>query len=230
MEEKHPIHFSLSQFIILMGVSIVVMALVFILGARLGGQIFPEFYAAQFKSQIPLNGLVSDVQGGRVIEAPPRSDQLVDTLEDPQAQGGTKEEKELGEDAPHIAVGPDGKTEAADREQWDKVAKDYDVLTVNKSLVRNDIDKDTVIRFKSSGNSKFTVEVADFFDELIASQKVSILKKQGYEAFLYIKNAGSSSQAYSVRMGVFSDRRLAEEYAAQMATKQNLELRVVEMN
>jgi hypothetical protein len=208
-----------------MGVAIVVMALVFILGARLGGQIFPEFYAGQFRSQIPLSG--PDLQGGRVIEAP-RSDQLVDTLEDPQAQANP--EKELGEDAPHVKVGPNGRDEANDQEQWDKVAKDYDVLTVNKSLVRNDIDRDTVIRFKSSGNSKFTVEVADFFDELIASQKVSSLKKQGYEAYLYIKNAGSSSQAYSVRMGVFSDRRLAEEYASQMATKQNLELRVVEMN
>jgi sporulation related protein len=230
MEDKHPITFSLSQFIILLAVSIVVMALVFILGARLGGQIFPEFYAAQFRSQIPLAGLAPQVPGGRVIEAPPRSDQLVDTLEEPGAEGPGKGEKELGEDAPHVKVGPNGQDEAADQEQWNKVAKDYDVLTVNKSLIRNDIDKDTVVRFKSSGNSKFTVEVADFFDELVASQKVSSLKKQGYEAYLYIKNAGSSSQAYSVRMGVFSDRRLAEEYAAQMATKQNLELRVVEMN
>ena len=229
MEEKHPIHFSLSQFIILTGVAIVVMALVFILGARLGGQIFPEYYAAQFKSQIPLSALAPDMQGGRVFEAP-RSDQLTDTPEDQQPAAQARQETELGQDAPHVKVGPNGQDEVSDQQQWDKVKNDYDVLTVNKSLVRNDIDRDTVIRFKSSGNSKFTVEVANFFDELVASQKVSTLKKQGYEAYLYIKNAGSSSQAYSVRMGVFSDRRLAEEYAAQMATKQNLELRVVEMN
>lgn len=227
MEDRHPIHFSLSQFIILMGVGIVVMALVFILGARLGGQIFPEFYSAQFKSSTMLTGLAPDVQGGRVIEALPRSDQLVDTLEEPEAE---EKEAELGEDVPHFAVGADGKTQPSDREEWEKVADQYDVLTVNKSLVRNSIDKDTVIRFKSSGNSKFTVEVADFFDELLASRKISILKKQGYEAYLYIKNPGSASPAYSVRMGVFSDRGLADQYASQMATRENLELRVVEID
>lgn len=228
MEDKHPIHFSLSQFIILMAVAVVVLALVFILGARLGGQIFPEYYAAQLKAAMPLNGLAPDAQGGRVLEAPPRSDQLVDTLGETAGEG--EEEKELGEDAPHMAVGPDGQVQANDREEWEKVADQYNVLTVNKSLIRNNVDKDTVIRFKSSGNSKFTVQVADFFDELLASQKISVLKKQGYEAYLHIKNPGSASPTYSVRMGVFSDRGLAENYASQMATKQNLELRVVEMD
>jgi hypothetical protein len=228
MEDKHPIHFSLSQFIILMGVAIVVMALVFILGARLGGQIFPEYYATQFKGVNTLSGLAPDIQGGRVIEVPPRSDQLVDTLGEPEA--AQEEEKELGEDAPHIAIGADGKPQTSDREEWEKVADQYDVLTVNKSLIRNNIDKDTVIRFKSSGTGKFTVEVADFFDELLASHRISTLKKKGYEAYLFIKNPGSTSPSYSVRMGVFSDRQLADQYAAQMATKENLELRVVEMD
>jgi hypothetical protein len=227
MEDKHPIYFSLGQFIILISVGIVVMALVFILGARLGGQIFPEFYSAQFKTPSLMASLTPSPMEGRVIEAPPRADQLVDTLGDKENQ---EQGKELGDDAPHIAVGPDGKTESNDQEQWEKVADQYDVLTVNKGLIRNNVDKDTVVRFKSSGNSRFTIEVANFFDELVASQKISALKKQGYEAYLYIKNPGSSSPTYSVRMGVFSDRRLADQYASQMATKQNLELRVVEIN
>ena len=41
MEEKYPIKFSLSQFILLLGVEIVVLSLVFLLGARFGKAIFP---------------------------------------------------------------------------------------------------------------------------------------------------------------------------------------------
>lgn len=229
MEDKQPIRFSLGQFVILMGVGVVVLSLAFLLGARLGGQIFPEFFAKQCGSQTPLGRLAPEPPEGRVVMAP-RSDKLVDFPEGEDDEQAA--EDELGEDAPHIAVGADGKVEPV--EDWEgegaKMAEDYDTLTVNKSLIRTNADKDTVVRFKSSGSSKFTVEVADFFDELLASQRISMLKKKGLEAYLHIKNPGSRSPSYSVRVGVFADRKRAEDYAAQLATEQNLELRVVEMD
>ena len=47
MEEKYPIKFSLGQFILLLSVEIVVLALVFLLGARFGGTIFPVYHIDQ---------------------------------------------------------------------------------------------------------------------------------------------------------------------------------------
>src|SRR5262249_32216500 len=88
MEEKYPIKFSLSQFILLLAVEIVVMALVFLLGAWFGKTIFPEAVPAVAANQRPYQ----DLAPPPAVHAPkpPQHDKLVDS--EGSADGGTAQE------------------------------------------------------------------------------------------------------------------------------------------
>ena len=79
MEEKYPIKFSLSQFILLLGVEVVVLSLVFLLGARFGKTIFPESAAPVASNQRGFQDLAPSAP--RAAKAPPQHDKLVDTEE-----------------------------------------------------------------------------------------------------------------------------------------------------
>lgn len=226
MEEKHPIRFSLAQFIILLGVGVVLLSLVFILGARFGGAVFPDFYARQFETKSLYQGLQPEKTQVKRGEEPPKSDKLVDTLDE-------EEDGSPSQDAPHFQVGSDGISRQVEQNgNYDSAyeEEEEDELTVNKSLMTHPAEKNTMVRFKSSGHSKFAIEVGEYFDELIASNKISQLKNKGYEAYLVINKPNSSSPTYAVRVGVFSDRQMADDFATQLSNRQGLELRVVHIN
>jgi cell division septation protein DedD len=206
MEEKYPIKFSLSQFILLLGVEVIVLALVFLLGARFGGIIFP---VPQQESQIAHS----------VKPKASQENKLVDSLEPPP--GEVKEEGE-GEN-------PSAEQEEA-QGQKPAEASQEDKLQVNKNLFDNSIDKNTMVRFKSSGNTKFAIEVGTYFDDVLASQMITKLKQKGYEAYLVIEEGHDSKPNYSVRVGSFGERKLAEDLAIKMSNQQGMELRVVQVD
>lgn len=230
MEERYPIKFSLGQFVLLLGILVVVLSLVFFLGARFGGQIFPEYYARQFEKQGALAGLAPGNETGRAL-SPPRASSLVDT---PEEEVEEVEDEAEESDIPHYQVGADGSIQSREEnilpQQGEAEPHPSESFNFNKGFIQSNVDRNTVVRFKSSGYSKFTVEVADYFDELLASRKITQLKRGGYEAYLHIKNPNTPSPTFSVRVGAFFDRKDAETFASEMSNKQNLELRVVQMN
>lgn len=221
MEEKYPIKFSLSQFILLLGVEVVVLSLVFLLGARFGKTIFPE----------PVQPMAANSRGfqelappaPRAAKAPPQQDKLVNTEEETAAgEANTGEGEDAYADIPTYEVGADGSTRPAAPQ-----APAPENIAVNKSLIATNVDKNTMVRFKSSGNTKFSIQVAQFFDELLASREITKLKGKGYEAYLVIDQR-SSTPSFDVRVGSFGDRKLAEDFAAKMSNQENVELRVVQ--
>ncbi len=248
MEEKHPIRFSWGQFIVLLSLQVVMLGLVFILGARFGGAVFPEFYNRQFSKPIPFQDLNPEA-GEEPKERSAANDRLVDSpVQEPDDQGGELEaqaeqkhsepenESDAAPDAraPLIQVGADGSAHTLESEEESdapepEAQEERQPLAVNKSLTRNPIDLNTVVRFKSSGHSKFSIEVGEFFDEMLASKRINDLKKKGYDAFLVIENPGSSTPSYGVRVGVFSDRQIAEQTAVEMSNRQGMELRVIQV-
>ncbi|HKX11737.1 MAG TPA: SPOR domain-containing protein [bacterium] len=213
MEEKYPIKFSLSQFILLLAVEILVMGLVFMLGARFGKSIFPDNTPAYAMQRPVYQDLVPPTPMRQ--PKPPASDKLVDS------EGAEEAAAEEGNDAiPTYQVGADGSLRPAEDPADSQIA-------VNKSLVTTNADKNTAVRFKSSGNTKFAVHVAEFYDELLASREITKLKGKGYEAYLVIDQRGSTP-SFDVRVGSFGDRKMAEDFATKMSNEQNLELRVVQ--
>ncbi|MDX1386316.1 MAG: hypothetical protein R3257_01915, partial [bacterium] len=96
MEERYPIKFTLGQFVILLGVSVVVLSLIFLLGARFGGQIFPEHYAKQFQKGGALAGLAPGKETGQIL-ASKRANLLVDTPEE-EEEGEAEEMEEEGQE------------------------------------------------------------------------------------------------------------------------------------
>jgi hypothetical protein len=214
MEEKYPIKFSLSQFILLLAVEILVMGLVFMLGARFGKSIFPDNAPAYAMQQPVYQDLTPPTPMRQ--PRPPASDKLVDSEGAEPAEAA-----EEGNDAiPTYQVGADGSMRPAEDPNDSQIA-------VNKSIVTTNSDKNTAVRFKSSGNTKFAVHVAEFYDELLASREITKLKAKGYEAYLVIDQRGSTP-SFDVRVGSFGDRKMAEDFATKMSNEQNLELRVVQ--
>ncbi|MGH7830816.1 MAG: SPOR domain-containing protein, partial [Candidatus Binatia bacterium] len=92
------------------------------------------------------------------------------------------------------------------------------------------IGKSTMIRFKSSENTKFAVEVGQYFDEILASNEITRLRQKGLEPYMEIVEDRSGNPAFSVRMGSFGDRTVAERYAVKISNEKGLELRVVQVN
>jgi len=216
MEEKYPIKFSLGQFILLLGVEVVVLALIFLLGARFGANIFPGMPADQYAANRAYQGLAPE-------NAPPAPrakpvEKLTDVPED-EAQNGDAQDGEAA-----VAEGDNAEDQAGE----EPPARPSRV-GVNKSLLNSPADKNTLIRFKSSNATHFAIEVGKYFDELLASKEVSKLKNKGYEAYLTI-DSSDGGHTYGVRVGSFVERKIAEDYATKMSNEQGIELRVVQVD
>ncbi len=196
-EEKFPIRFSLSQFVLLLGVEIILIALVFLIGARFGNFIFPERYAEKSSNA------VADL-------APSNPTKLSDRLADEENPSENPEEVVAEE-------------EPAEEEGEEKIQ-------VNKSLAHLAQDKNMMVRFKSSGNSKFAIEIGEYFDEALAARQITKLKEKGYEAYLVMDRDASGSNSFAVRVGSFGEHQLAERFAAKMSNEMGVELRVVQVN
>ncbi|MCE9624089.1 MAG: SPOR domain-containing protein [Deltaproteobacteria bacterium] len=162
----------------------------------------------------------------RMVKAPPQQDKLVNTEEAQEGDAPQAEGDEAAQDIPTYQVGADGSLRPAP-EQEAQGRPEPENIAVNKSLIATNIDKNTMVRFKSSGNSKFSVQVAEFFDELLASREITKLKSKGYEAYLVIDQRGATP-SFDVRVGSFGDRHMAEQFATKMSNEQNVELRVVQ--
>jgi len=222
MEEKYPIKFSLSQFILLLGVEIIVLSLVFLLGARFGKTIFPESLPAVAANPPALQDLAPPAAPR--VKTPPPHDKLVDSDGTQEAAAAPAAEgDDANQDIPTYQVGADGSMRPAPQAE----APAQENIAVNKSIIATNVDKNTAVRFKSSGNTKFSIQVAQFFDELLASREITKLKNRGYEAFLVINQQGDSA-SFDVRVGSFGDRRQAEDFAAKMSNDEKVELRVVQ--
>ena len=216
MEEKYPIKFSLSQFILLLAVEILVMGLIFLLGARFGRSIFPDGSQGYAMQHPPVYQDLAPPPVPMHQARPPASDKLVDSEGAAEAENA----EEANDSIPTYQVGADGSTRPAEDPRAEQIA-------VNKSIVTTNADKNTAVRFKSSGNTKFAVQVAEFYDELLASREITKLKTKGYEAYLVI-DQHSQTPSFDVRVGSFGDRKTAEDFATKMSNEQNLELRVVQ--
>jgi len=220
MEEKYPIKFSLGQFILLLGVEVVVLALVFLLGARFGGTIYPGFHAEQVAANHAYQGLDPREPKAKAPAEPKSSGKLTDGEEPAEA--------------PTVVEGQEGQAgtdeAGAEPSEGDEAPTRQEKLQENKSIIGNPNDKNTAVRFKSSGNSKFAVEVGKYFDEILASREIDKLKGKGIDAYLVIDSRGGSSPSFGVRVGSFGDRKLAEDFAAKMSNEQGMELRVVQVD
>ncbi len=214
MEEKYPIRFSLSQFIVLLGVEVVVLALVFLLGARFGGSLLPGQQEKTFAMAPAYQALTPEAK------APSK---LVDTADGNEAEAPPDAEVA---DVPVYQIGPNGENQGQENE----AAPAEEKLAVNKSLFAGTADKNTMVRFKSSGNTKFAVETGQFFDEVLASHEINKLKQKGLEAYIVIIEGRGGTPTFGVRMGSFGDRNLAEQFAVKISNEQGLELRVVQVN
>jgi hypothetical protein len=194
-EEKFPIRFSLSQFVLLLGVEVVLLVLVFLLGARSGNFIFPERYTPH----TAISGLEPTVPPAK------RSDRLADAEND-EMEGTANDEEALPQEG------------------------EEENIQVNKSLDHLASDKNMMVRFKSSGYSKFSIEVGQYFDEALAARQITKLKEQGYEAFMVIDQVEGGDPQFAVRIGSFGEHQIAEKFAAKMSNETGLELRVVQVN
>lgn len=236
MEQKYPIQFSLGQFVILFGVAVVLLGLSFFLGARFGDKIFPEHYAYRLGTAEPYQAL--QPQGQPDFQGIPTSNRLMNSEEE------TLEEEDLVEEEnrlaiPHFQVDGNGAkqahqpyaiTQPAMPEAWQPDEEAQNLTPPPGAFVPTAADKHTVVRFKSSDFSKFSIEVAEYFDELLAAQRIRHLKEQGYEAYLHIENPNSRAPVFIVRVGAFSGRTQAESFATKMSNQEKLELRVVRVN
>lgn len=232
MEQKYPIQFSLGQFVILFGVAVVLLGLSFFLGARFGDKIFPEHYAYRFGTVEPYQAL--QPQGQPDFQGIPTSNRLMNSEEE-----NFEEEEEDGAAIPHFQVDGNGAkqahqayaiTQPAMPEGWQPDEDAQNLTRPPGAFVPTAADKHTVVRFKSSDFSKFSIEVAEYFDELLAAQRIRHLKEHGYEAYLHIENPNSRAPIFIVRVGAFSERTQAESFATKMSNQEKLELRVVRVN
>lgn len=215
MEEKYPIRFSLGQFIVLLGVEVLVLALVFLLGARFGGGIFEKYYAA--------SGAADEYQA---LNPDTKKERKTAKKSDEKLMGPTSfEDEALDENEPaeeDLAAEDSDTTDPSD---------DTKVLEAQKKAFANTmVDKNTMVRFKSSDNSKFAIEVGNYSEEIQASQEVARLKQKGYEAYIVIENFQENEPSFSVRVGSFGDRKTAEDFSVKMSNAQGLELRVVRVD
>lgn len=213
MEEKYPIRFSLGQFIVLLGVEILVLALVFLLGARFGGGIF-EKYGAMSAASDEYQALNPDAQKAKKT-AKKLEEKLMDTASDEAEPSQVAEEgEEQAEATPPSQESPEDNLAAAPK----------------KAFATTAVDKNTMVRFKSSDTSKFAIEVGSYSEETQASREAAKLKQKGYEAYIVIPDFQASSPTFSVRVGSFGDRKTAEDFSAKMSNAQGLELRVVQVD
>lgn len=220
MEQKYPIQFSLGQFVILFGVVVLLLGSSFFLGARFGDKIFPGHDTKGAASSEPYLALQPQTP-----LAPSRLMGGGDLHENAEAPS------QEGDSIPHFQADANGVLTPQEPHVADQPWADQDLQAQTPpAFVPTAADKHTVVRFKSSGFSKFSVEVSEYFDELLAAQRIRHLKEQGYEAYLHIENPGSRAPTFVVRVGAFAERGQAEAFATQMSNQEELELRVVRVN
>ncbi len=215
MEEKYPIRFSLGQFIVLLGVEVLVLALVFLLGARFGGGIFEKYYAA--------SGAADEYQA---LNPDAKKTKKSSKKSDEKLMGSSSEEAE-----PAVPEETDEAQVADEDTTAPEEPRDENVQAAPKqAFAGKAANKNTMVRFKSSDNSKFAIEVGSYSEEGQASREVAKLKQKGYEAYIVIEDFQASTPNFLVRVGSFGDRKTAEDFSAKMSNAQGLELRVVQVD
>lgn len=197
----------------------------FFLGARLGHRIFPEYSQGTFDSAQPKAFKEEGFKKGK----PSHVNKLTNNWEEEES-----DEAYLDQGAPQYRVDENGEPTLAEpaedlpeedplQEDWAQ-AEDYGKAAPAKE---RPIDTTTFVRYKASGHSRFAVQFNEYFDELMASAKIRELKAKGIDAYLAIQNSGTRDQSYAVRAGTFTQRGVAEKFAAKLSNQSQMEVRVV---
>lgn len=200
MEEKYPIKFSFSQFILLMSVGVVMLIFTFFMGARFGGAMFasaPQTVKNDLQALQPensqlqenVNKLSSDNETVAPADVVPNN-----------AEGTTPGVAQIGV-APPVAARP------------------FSPLQLSK----------TMVRVKSSSDELFTLEIATLNDEVGAANLLNQWKQKGYPTYLAVEKDGDS-QIYKVRLGNFTDATQAQGYADTVKAKENVDAKIVRAN
>lgn len=80
-----------------------------------------------------------------------------------------------------------------------------------------------VVKVKSTGGAKFSVQVGSYPDVKEASYRVEEWKVKGYPAYMMIANLGDKGQWYRVRIGAFADKEDAGHYLDDLKEKEGIE-------
>ncbi|MCB1214605.1 MAG: SPOR domain-containing protein [Deltaproteobacteria bacterium] len=218
MQKEH------SALIIGLGSGLIVSLLVgsFFLGALLGPRLFPSRSEGLYVSQsreLPH----SKKKKTKKTKKTRRLSKLTDPWEDTYDQ---EEDSYLEEDAPQYRVNAEGEL-VEDQEGDEETLAEEGLEEEPLEEESRPIDPNTFVRFKASANSRFAIQVTEQFDELAASYYLKQLREQGIDAYLAIKNPDSPEKSYAVRVGTFTDRSVAEDFAADLSNRLQRDLQVV---
>lgn len=84
-------------------------------------------------------------------------------------------------------------------------------------------ETEQIVKVKSTGNAKFSVQVGSYPDVKEASYRVEEWKVKGYPAYMMIANLGDKGRWYRVRIGAFADKNKAGNYLEGMKGKEGIE-------
>ena len=198
MEEKYPIHFSFSQFILLMSVGVVLLIFVFLMGAKFGAGIFSN--SQEMVAHSELEGL--------------KPDQPVTPKNKLSSNEGNAE---LGQSSGFgMEVNP-----------ANEAVTDHANIAVAKQ-VQSPLQKtNTMVRIKSSTDSIFSLEIDSISNETQAAAELEQWKRKGYPTYLALEQI-SGQQFYKIRVGSFGDRQDAEGYANRLREKEGVEVKIVQ--
>lgn len=84
-----------------------------------------------------------------------------------------------------------------------------------------------VIRVKSPGNARYSVQVGSYPQMEEAARTVDRWKKKGYPAFMMIADIPDRGRWYRVRLGGFESRNEATRYMQELQSREDVEALVV---
>lgn len=206
--------------------AVLILALVFLLGARLGGNFSynPEEASVEEESQIesPKEVETSERQEPtKLTESISTKDEETYEPDNQLDAGAPKYEvTSEGDSLPmeEAQIGNEPAASLGERQQ------DMDTGAGPMYVSKN---PHTMIRFKSSGHSRFAVQIGEYHDEALATKVINDLHKKGYDAYLVIENPNSYARNYCVRVGAFPEHQAAETLATSLSNDQGMELQVV---
>lgn len=101
-------------------------------------------------------------------------------------------------------------------------------FTFQPTPAKKNLNSNTgVLKIKSSSNSGFTLQIASYPEEEVASKVVEAWKKKGYLAFLSVEDLEDKGKWYRVNVGNFGDETSAQDMAREIQKKENVIPQVV---
>ncbi len=208
------------------------LALVFLLGARLGG----GWMSAEKEENSVEKKSDSQHVSEKVLneEKNANSEKTEPAKESQSEEENTyKPDNQLDEGAPKYEVSSEGDSIPVDSPKIGSIPATglgEEQQGMDAGPMYHSKNPQTMIRFKSSDHSRFAIQIGEYQDESRATKTINDLNKKGYDAYLVIQNPKSYIKNYSVRVGAFTDHQSAESLAASLSNALQLELQVIRIN